>query len=237
MTNKKDLTKYVWAFTLGDGALSSLKSYYLVDQRKVERLQYDRPKNSHYYLKQLSTHRDYVEYQASILEHITGTSITVNDSYTDNRGYVSKEQLHLKTKNHPFFTTMRNRVYYNGIKAVSVHDLKLLDWQCAALFYMDDGWLEVDTRTTKEDYVRVGIASHSYTHGDNILLRSAIAEKLGVHFDIARHKQKSGEYKFYLRAKKDQAKRFLEGVSPYILPSFEYKLVERLAPAKGDDIV
>ena len=33
----KDFTKKIWAFTLGDGGLSTTKSYNLVDERKHER--------------------------------------------------------------------------------------------------------------------------------------------------------------------------------------------------------
>lgn len=232
MTNKKDLTKYIWGFTLGDGGLSSLKPYNRVEEtdRKNTTGSKRTGINSHYYLKQLSIHRDYVEWQASILEEITATTIVENNSYVDNRGYNIKPQLVLTTRNHPVYTTMRERIYYNGIKAISPHDLKLLDWEVAAIFYMDDGWLDARETKTKGLYIRTSIASHSYTYGDNTLLRDAFAEKLGIHFDTKRHKQKSGEYKWYLQTSKDNAKRFLEGITPYIKPSFEYKLVERLAP-------
>lgn len=229
MTNRKDLTAYVWAFTLGDGALSSLKPY----SRNIEETNIGRKRtgiNSHYYLKQLSVHKDYVDWQASILERLTQVTIRANKAYVDNRGYSIKEQLELTTRSHPFYTTLRERIYYNGLKAISPHDLKLLDWETAAIFYMDDGWLDTKETKTKGLYIRASIASHSFTYGDNTLLRDAFAEKLGVHFDTKRHKQKSGEYKWFLQTSKDNAKRFLEGITPYIKPSFEYKLVERLAP-------
>jgi len=100
-----------------------------------------------------------------------------------------------------------------------------------AYFYMDDGWLEIQERLTTETYVRASIASHNYTYGDQLMLKQAIKEKLGIEFNIRKHLQKSGEYKYFLQAKKDHAKRFLDGISTYILPSFEYKLFsERVAP-------
>lgn len=238
MTNKKDLTKYVWAFTLGDGGLSSLKSY----NRKENKINTSGRKitdiNSHYYIKQLSIHDDYILWQASILEQITNVTIKHNNGYVDDRGYTIKPQTVLTTRNHPFYTILRERIYNNGVKTISIHDLKLLDWQCMAIFYMDDGWLETKMNKNGTMYVRIGIASHSFSEAENYILTAAIKEKLGVRFETKKHKQRSGIYKYYIRTSKYEANKFLEGVRPFILPSFEYKLVEQLAPLnKGDDIV
>ena len=234
----KDFTKKIWAFTLGDGGLSSTQSYYLVDERKHERSWYNREKNSHYYLKQREDHLDYIEWQANYLEQLTSIRISHNDAYIDKRGFNIKGQYELHTKTHPIYTTMRNRIYLNNTKCISEHDLHLLDWECMAIFYMDDGWLETQERQTTETYVRIGIASHNFTYGDQLMLKAAIKEKLGIEFNIRKHLQKSGEYKYFLSAKKEHARRFLDGISRFILPSYEYKLFsEQVAPAMGGDIV
>lgn len=233
----KDFTKKIWAFTLGDGGLSTTKSYNLVEERKHERSWYNREKNSHYYLKQREDHKDYIDWQANYLEQLTSVRVQYNEPYVDKRGYAIKGQYELHTKTHPIYTTLRNRIYLNGVKCVSEHDLHLLDWECMAIFYMDDGWIDVQHFSTGP-YIRLAIASHNYTYGDQLMLKEAIKEKLGIEFNIQKHLQKSGEYKFYLKTKKDHAKRFLDGIAKFIVPSYEYKLFSaQVAPEKGDDIV
>lgn len=224
IANKKEFTKLVSSFVLGDGYLSTTKSYYLVEQRTVERPQYNRKKNSAYRLKQLKVHQDYVEWQVSILEELTSVHLVVVPQSVDSRGYNSNERYQLSTKTHPFYTAMRERLYNSGVKQLDPHYLKLFDWQSAAILYMDDGWIDVEPRLTKETYVRASIASHSYTYAENLLLKQVLKEKLGIEFNVRRHKQRSGEYKWYLEAKKDHAKRFLSGIERYVFPSFYYKL-------------
>lgn len=224
MRDKKELTKYVASFVLGDGALFSLKRYNNVEERKVERPQYDRPKNSHYYLKQVADHRDYVNWQTEILSDITSVRQSYQDGYVDNRGYSIKSQIILTTAAHPFYTNLRERLYLDNRRVISPHDLKLFDAETLACLYMDNGWLEAEHRTTTGVYVRVGLGTHAYSYGDNLLLRDFILGLIGCEFNIQRHRQKSGEYKFYLRAKKDHAKRFVDTIARYVLPSFEYKI-------------
>lgn len=230
--NRKELIKLVSSFVIGDGALSNLKRY-PVNGKHGEK----REKNSKYYLKQLSTHRDYVEWQASILEGLTKVSITTTSEYIDNRGYKCKEQLVLKTHCHPFYTQMRQNFYINNFKIINPHYLKLWDAQTLAILYMDDGWLEKTQREDGKIYYRIGISTHSYTYGDNMLLKEMIKEKFAIEFDIQKHKQKSGEYLYYLRNTKDNSLRFIDLVAPYVLSSFQYKIEKsvQLAPGNQDE--
>ena len=234
--NDMYLTKLISSFVIGDGALSNLKHY----GKGKGNYEINKVKNSHYYIKQLSIHKDYIEWQASILESLTRVAIAVSKEYTDNRGYVCKEKLELHTMHHPFYTTMRNNFYSNSVKIINPHYLKLWDAQSLAIVYMDDGWLEKTIQKSGNIYYRIGIATHSYSYGDNMLLKKMIKEKFAIEFDIKRHKQKSGEYMFYLRNSKDNAIRFIDLVSPFIFPSFQYKInkfVQSAPEKQGDDIV
>lgn len=231
--SRKELVKLIWSFCLGDGALSSLDSYeYLGKQRR--RLQ------SKYYIKQIEPHKDYIDYQANILETLTSVSIKLIPEYICKQNYVHKPKWELNTKTHPFYTMLRMRCYLNKQRVINPHDLKLLDYQCLSHLYMDQGWIEAEKRVSIETYIRVGLATHCYTYGDNLLLRDAISEKFNIEFNIYKHTQRNKNIFYYLRAKKDHAKRFLDGVSQYILPSYEYKLNysnEQPQIILGDDIV
>ena len=70
------------------------------------------------------------------------------------------------------------------------------------------------------------------TNGDQLLLKQAIRDTLGVEFNINRQ----GGY-YYLRLRSRDVSTFCEGVRPYIKDSFSYK-IRMLDPFnKGCDIV
>jgi len=210
-----NIVKTVHASILGDGY------FYKVDQ--------DNPKaNTHYMLKQLSTHRDYVEWMANLLEDVTRVTLNIDPAYTDSRGYKCKEQLILKTMRNPMYKKMYNELYVpqdnTHIKRLNDSYLKLLDWADLAMLYMDDGWLDVHPCKTKEDYVRASIATHCFTYEENVKLSKLLLERFGIVSGVKDHKQKSGMIKHYLVMTKDDGKRFLDGVRPFIFDSFNYKL-------------
>lgn len=230
--NEKDLVKFVSSFVLGDGALSSLKSYARTQEDGTERASLNnKKKNSQYYFKQLSIHKDYCDFQKNILENITSVRDVIVPAYVDSRGYACNEQIAIKTMTHPFFTRMRERFYFEGKKQIDPHYLKLWDEQSLAFFYMDNGWIDNKEQSTGKIYTRVSLATHAYSYGDVQVLRDWMKEYFDFNFDIIRHKQKSGNYKFYLRCSKDNAHRFLDKIYKYSFPSFEYKFsFERFTP-------
>lgn len=211
----KEFIKIVHASILGDGY------FYKVDQDN------DRA-NTHYHLKQQSDHSDYVEWMANYLEQLTRVTITKVAAKIDDRGYNNREQLVLKTMRHPIYKKMYNRLYQpvgnTHIKRLDSHYLSLFDWQTLAIMYMDDGWIDVSKNKIVEDYVRVSIATHCFSYFENKVLRDLIAEKFDVHGDVKAHKQKNGTILYYLNFKKDNAKKLLAGVQPFIFKSFNYKL-------------
>jgi len=238
MENRKELTKLVSSFVIGDGALSSLKQY----GKGKGNYEIGREKNSKYYLKQLATHKDYIEWQADILENLTKIRISCIEEFVDSRGYTNHCKYELSTMCHPFYTTMRKNFYLNNEKIIHPHYLKLWDEKSLAILYMDDGWLEKKLNKDNTIYYRIGIATHNYSYGDNMLLKQFIKEKFSIEFDINRHKQKSGEYKWYLRNSKENSLRFIDLVEPYIFNSFSYKVDKsistQLTPTtEGEDIV
>lgn len=217
--------KWIYSTVLGDGSLMRpLKEHH----------------NSRFYLSQLEVHKDYVFWLADRLSSLTRVEIYYREPKTDAQGN-HKPALVLASMTHPIYTTLRRRVYINGIKSVSVHDLKQLDWEMAAQLYMEDGHIQ-NEQNGKGTYTRLFLNTHSYTYGDNKLLRDAIAEKLNVHFDVKQVNVKSG-IQYRLVCSKIQAVNFVNGVTPHIVPSFFYKVSfdsrtkSPDACLSGDDIV
>lgn len=204
--SRKDLTKYVSAFLLGDGSLLNQKNK---PHHKT---------NAHYVLWQIAEHKDYVLWQADILSQLTRLRVYEKDAYVNSQGANAKPSMSVQTMSLPFYTTIYNRWYKDGRKIISAHDLKLLDWEVAAILYQDDGYIE-----QTGNYVRIRICTDCYTYGDVCLLRRALKEKLDIGFDIIERKNPSG-IMYRLQSTKDMAKRFLDGVAPYMQPSFQYKL-------------
>lgn len=201
MKDKKDFVKRVWAFTLGDGCLRRIKGN----------------GNSCYKLCQVDTHKDYVEWQASILEDLTKVNIYYdNPRLVEKTGNLSKGRWHLETRSHPLYTKMRNNIYPLGVKIVNPHYLKLLDWQVMAILFQDDGSLPKESTNRRQ---RAKIATCSFSYGDNLLLREAIKEKLDVIFNVYKYKKY-----YFLQASPNNTETFIKGITPYILPSFEYKI-------------
>jgi hypothetical protein len=200
--NKQELTRLISAMVLGDGSLRKWRGV----------------KNAGYSFAQIAIHKDYVDYQANILECIMKPTVTYYDAVVGHQAHYS-----LWTKSHPFFTTLYDRTYFDGRKSISTHDLELFNWQSATIWMMDDGY-----RLKAEDQNQRGnvfLCTDNYTHAEVILLQKVLYNKLNIAFNIRRRGYKrDGTIIYRLVATKDNAERFVEGITPYILPSFEYKL-------------
>jgi len=208
LIDKKLHVKYVSSFVIGDGCLA---------------LGGKRNNNARYHLHQRHDHKDYVDYQANILENICPVNVVLRTPNNDD-GWNRQPMYALTSRSLPFFTTLRNRWYLEGKKVVSPHDLKLFDAESMAHLYMDDGCLSVTyNKSTNRQIVHLVICTQSFSWADNDLLRRFILERFDVQFTINKASYPSG-IKYRLRANKENAKRFVELVTPYVLPSFEYKI-------------
>lgn len=204
ITDKKELTKYIWSFVLGDGCLT-------VSESK------NRPNNNINYkfdCGQLAIHEDYILWRADILSNITGV-------YLQERQFkIGNLQIRTTTNRHPFFTTLRQRMYLNGTKLIDPHDLKLLDWETLAILYQDDGCL---SHKSYNSY-NLTISSEAYTYGDNILLQRAIKDKVDILFSVQKISVNGNtKYRLALQNQEGQ-KKFIDGIRPYIKESFNYKI-------------
>jgi len=201
MALQKEMLKYIYAFSIGDGNL---------------RL---RGSNATYRNAQLEIHRDYVQYQVTILEELT----SVNVRY-EIRELPRKPRFAFETKQHPLYTQVYNRMYSNGHKVIDPHGLTFMDFESLAILHMDDGHLakRYNTVYNRLDY-NVILATESFSYGDNYILSKAIKEKTNLAFDIV-NQTVNGKIKHRLRLSKKQTPYFIEGVSKYIVPSFQYKV-------------
>lgn len=213
--SSKHFTKVVAACILGDGGV------YIPP---------DGSKNAHFVMSQSADHADHVSSIKEVLETLTTVRIQYRTPKIPKGVKTVKDEMRLVTKTHPSYTTFRNNFYPNSVKVVHPHYLTLIDWEFLAIWYMQDGY---NAKIKNEKYLimnRIGLASLNFSYGDNMLLRHALAEKLNLHWGVHRHVQDGRQY-WKLELSQKCIEEFIEGISPFMQPSFHYKLkLTRRAP-------
>jgi len=208
ITDRKELTRLISFIAMCDGSIHKNGG----------------TKNNVMSFSQTENHEDFVYFVKDILENITSTVVyRSKNGKSLNKNY--KSSLKVQSKSHPFFNAIRDRIYTNTYKSIDPHALKLLDWKAMAIIYMCDGCLgKTERKTFSEEKYR-----YSYTttinmcrlsYGDQLLLKKAIKEKLGIEFNVV----KTGKKYFSLRLRMKDFDKFMHNVNPYILDSFKYKV-------------
>jgi len=213
--DKKQLTKLVSFFTMGDGGVYPVgkEHAFIMNMREVN--------------------LDYIDWVNSVLQEITRSSYKKIPDYNTD-GYTRAPLVRLQTASHPFFSDMRNRIYTGKYKGLDPHALKLLDAEALAILYMCDGCLRIEQPNDKKRLVtpspNVTLNLKRLSYGDQWLLKKALRDNLGLEWNINRHY----EY-YYLRLRNKDVSEFMRLVTPHVLPSFEYKIIRTIGSEKSDD--
>jgi len=217
--DKKQLTKLVSYFVLGDGGVYKTSD----------------TSNAKFIMNMKKEHKDYIDWVDSVLNSFVGTKQYEREDYNTD-GCNRKEQIRLESKTHPFLTTLRERIYIDNYKGIDPHSLKLLDWEAIAILFMCDGSLVEDKPNPKKGLVNsswnLTLNLKRLSYGDQLMLKKTIKEVLDVEFNINRQNQY-----YYLRLRCKDVEKFCKGVEPYVKDSFKYK-IRMINPVKsGGDIV
>ena len=186
-------------------------------------------KNAHYAIQRDPKHKDYLNVIADKFIGLQDCELTISEYVrADNH----KEVVCLKTGSHPLFTRIRERLYANNRRVIDPHQLTTLDWEAAAFLYMDDGSLCVNSKGS----LITRLSTCAYTYGEQLLLRQAFIEKLGVVWNINR----TGRNLWQLNLAKNSRDLWFDNIRPFIVQSYSYKLPESLqkeTPSTGGDLV
>lgn len=217
--DNKQLTKLLSYFIMGDGGV------------------YVRGKaNAAFIMNMVEKNKDYIDWVESVLNEFVGTKQTKRKDYNTD-GCLRQPQIRLESKTHPKLTTLHERIYTGSYKGIDPHALKLLDWEAMSILYMCDGCLHEDKPNPKRGLINsswnLTLNMKRLSYGDQLLLKKAIKEVLGVEFNINRQ----GKY-YYLRLRSKDVITFCRGVAPYMKESFKYK-IRVIDPSleEGGDIV
>lgn len=221
--DKKELVKLISYISMADGGL------YITHNCK----------NAKFIMNMVQENSDYITLCKKVIENVTGCREYKRKDYNTD-GCNRKPQIRLESKTHPQLTKIRDRIYTDKYKGIDPHALKMLDWEAMAILYMSDGSLVVSDTTYKggvNPEYKVTLNMKRLSYGDQLLLKKAIKEKLGVEFNINRQ----NKY-YYLALRAKDVDMFMKKISRWVLPSFQYKIKEdfRVVNPKyvlGGDIV
>lgn len=223
--DKKQLSKLISAFSMADGGLYRRNG----------------GGQAYFMMNMLSCHDDYIEWVKSVFENL----VHVNKTKVANP--CKRPQTNLNSRAHPFLTKTWARIYRDGgYKGLDEHWVRNIDWEILAIFYMADGGLYVEQPNPKKGLVNpspnVSLYMKRLSYGDQWFLKKSIKDNLGIEFNISKQTYKDKVY-YFLRLRGKDIDKFMEGISPYVVDSFKYKLYdsERKAPVaprpQDDDIV
>jgi len=216
--DKRLITKYISASLLGDGCLRT----------------WNRCQNYAYSFKQVDRHESYVKFLESVIHEITGCSIR-HYGPSEKDGINRQGYFCLESKVHPFFTTLYSRWYVDGRKTISLHDLKQFDFEMLAMWYMEDGYIL--NSQNKYHNGNVFLCTDCFSEAEVKILQTIIYKSVDIAMDvIQRGYRKDGSRIYRLKAKNNQAIKFIKGVEPFIFDSYKYKL-RTIDSFKDDDIV
>lgn len=220
MNNNMYLTKIVAASLLGDGCVHIPK---------------DGSINAKYTQSKTIPHIDYVDWMCERLEQITH----VNRSNYQPKMLNAKECIQIQTRCHPFYTKFRQRMYGTGVKCVDPHYLTLLDWEFLAVWYQEDGTMNIRQRARdKTPDIQISIATNCFSYGDQMLLKEALKEKLDLEWNIRSYTNKNGNRLYTLHLLRKCADTFIDKINQFIVPSFQYKCsYDKLLIKQDGDIV
>ena len=227
--NKLYISKIVSACLLGDATIRKDDSS-------------GKNRNAHMRLKQIPAHKDHLNYIAEKLADLTKIvfyyekPVTVH--FKDGHIGHGKGVYILKTQNHPFYTSLRQRWYLNGVKHIDPHVCTLLDNEMLAIWYQQDGYITMN----RKDCVNpsITLCTDCFTYGDLMMIRRALIEKTGFIFNPQKKSINSkGEQTYRLHLYRKQTDKFIDSIFPYVQPSFYYKLGfnNEEQPAMVEDIV
>lgn len=197
-----EIQRFLLGCAIGDGCISKSKSHGICTlhiQRKL-------------------AHYEYAEWQLNRLNSCLGTK--ANLKVFNDKGKYPCVRFGVTSKK--ILSPVYSLLYPNGLKVISARVLETLTLEELALFWMDDGSLEVRKRvkptgsTKIERIAWLAVCENEQTANEVNLWIHHLTGATGRN---VRHK--SGKY--YLRWHSQQCKMLVNAIDKYILPCLKYK--------------
>lgn len=132
-------------------------------------------KNAHLFIGHSQKQKDYALWKKEILEHITSVSEWYGQTEADGKKY---DVMRIWTKSHPFYTSLRNRMYFRNRKTFDMHCLKRMTELGFLIWYLDDG-----TR----DKSAIRLCTDRYNYIEHLSLQKWFHDRWGLTCRLNRH--------------------------------------------------
>ena len=184
---------------LGDGCLYKFKNSSCVQLK----------------IRHCDKQKDYLCFKAKLFEKATKRKVKV--VYRRNSGFRSFEF----TRSHKYLRILYKRIYKGGKKTFSRAILDQLDEQGLAIWYMDDGNLQIrkEKKSKKINGIRVRLFTYC-SLAEAKIIQKYFLEKWKIAWKIYMHK-----HKFYLQCHTKEGKKFLNLINRHVIPSMKYKIL------------
>jgi hypothetical protein len=148
-----------------------------------------------------------------------GGNATINEhTYTYNN---KKVKMCCGAKSNPYFKTLKGMMYIDGKKVISNQVLNMLSPEGVAIWYMDDGSYRMNKKSDG-NVSSVSLIISTYCSKEEV---DNIIEYFNRIYDINFHPAYCKRTcKWYVRTNTAGARKLAELISPYIIPSMQYKL-------------
>lgn len=152
---------------------------------------------------------EYFDHKCKIFENLIG-KISKKDRY-DKRTNKWYHRYYVKFLTNPIYTKLKEELYPNGIKTITLNWLNKLTARSLAFWFMDDG-------------TNSGVlATNCFTYEECLLIQKWFSEKWNINTTIQSQKNKGGiQYLIYIIAESKPI--FYDLVFPYFIPSMLYKI-------------
>jgi len=211
--SRQELKSAIIGMVIGDGCLS----------KKIK----NDKNNAYFQMKHCAKQYDYMLWKQKIINQLTKSVITPNNS----SGGFSKDKIyegyHLGSRVHPQLTALYNRFYMYEKKSLDEYLLKMITPLALAIIYMDDGTLGA---AYPEYWVKEAFFLRlcNFDYANLFLLKKSLKIKFDLDWNINRHSAGKNNKKIYyqLRLLTKHNQMFVDIVKPYIetVPSMLYKL-------------
>lgn len=155
--------------------------------------------------------KEYLMHKKEILDFFTHCRVYEGIAKLKGKEYGT---ISLDTRVHPFYTKLREHMYFQGRKTVDEHVLKCLTARGLAYLYQDDGCL-ID----HEGFLTPFICTHNFNKVEVELIARFLQKKFGLQFRTRKDK----EY-YSLRLRRMDREKFFDLIKPYVHESMMYKL-------------
>ncbi|MBS3081131.1 hypothetical protein J4221_06680 [Candidatus Pacearchaeota archaeon] len=169
-----------------------------------------RQKNSCFRVAHSVKQENYISFKLDIINNFKISEFNKKNKVINNR---EVNMISLSTKTHPIFNFYRNLFYKNNRKHVTSEILNHLNARGLAFLICDDGSYE-----TKQGYII--LCTNAYTFEEHILMKEFFNKKFRLNPTIG---FRDGKY-YYLRFKKDDSRKLIEIIKPFIPVSMRYKI-------------